>query len=153
MKHTEAPTRKKMGFYIRLWRPVGGLDKKDFSRAWKNTSCALFISTKTDRRSFRNGGFFEYHTLYIKWPASCMAHPGRQKRRRISAEKERFRYNIIESISNTLATNARPVDLLYLCPQIFQFPVAVYPVSDVLEGMPQHSLTVVFPYPVFLAQS
>lgn len=105
MKHTEAPTRKKMGFYIRLWRPVGGLDKKDFSRAWKNTSCALFISTKTDRRSFRNGGFFEYHTLYIKWPASCMAHPGRQKRRRISAEKERFRYNIIESISNTLATN------------------------------------------------
>ena len=30
MEHTEAPHQKKMGFYIRLWRPVGGLDKKDF---------------------------------------------------------------------------------------------------------------------------
>lgn len=34
-----------------------------------------------------------------------MPHPGRRNRRRISAEKERFRYNIIESISNKLATN------------------------------------------------
>lgn len=34
-----------------------------------------------------------------------MAYSSRQNRRRISAEKERFRYNIIESISNKLATN------------------------------------------------